>query len=75
MGPWMAAVYAFPTTEKTMTIVSASANDDQAAVGPASPTGAWTVTVYYLDINFVEKSKTVTLAGTTPVTIATICTV
>lgn len=66
--PWAAGTYVFPTAEKTMTIVSSHANDDPAA---ATPTGAWTVTVYYLNSAFVEKSKTVTLVGVTPVTIAT----
>jgi hypothetical protein len=49
----------------TMKIVSSSEND--AAAG----TGARTVTIHYLDGSYVEKSVTVTLVGTTPVTIAT----
>jgi hypothetical protein len=76
MMPWAAVggglgwTYPFPAGALTMTIVSSSANDDPAAVGPASPTGAWTVTVYYLNASFEEKSKTVTMVGVTPVTIA-----
>jgi hypothetical protein len=43
------------------------AND---ATGTVRGPGANTVTVYYLDNTFAEKSSTVTLLGTTPVNIA-----
>ena len=65
--PWASGVYAFPSGALTMTIVSSSDNDNPAF---ATPTGAWTVTVYYLTTEFEEKTKTVTLVGKTPVTIA-----
>jgi hypothetical protein len=67
--PWAAGIYAFPTTALTMTIVSSHANDNPAHA--TTPTGAWTVTVYYLNTEFEEKTKTVTLVGATPVQIAT----
>jgi hypothetical protein len=67
IAPWMTSSYVFPTEEKAMTIVSSADNDDP---GFATPTGAWTVTVYYLNSLFEEKSKTVTLDGKTPVAIA-----
>lgn len=57
--------YTFPTTELTMTIVSTSASD---AVGEV---GAQTITVSYLNGSYAEKSVTVSMAGATPVTIAT----
>lgn len=61
-----AGVYTWPTAAMGMEVVSSSAND--AAAG----TGARTVKVTYLDGNFVVKSETITLNGTTAVaTIAT----
>ena len=68
VAPWMTGPYVYPTGALTMTIVSSSDNDDPAY---ATPTGAWTVTVYYLNTAFEEKTKTVTLIGKTPVNIAT----
>lgn len=62
-----AAEYVFPTGVKTMTIVSNSDNDDGDPVG----TGARTVTVYYLNGSYEEKSVTVTMNGQTSVQIGT----
>lgn len=56
--PWM-------TASTSLEIVSTSVND--AAAG----TGARTVLIQGLDINYVEVSQTVTLNGTTPVAIPT----
>ena len=53
----------------TFEITKAFVADD--ATGTVRGPGANTVTVYYLDDGFVEKSATVTLLGTTPVNIAT----
>lgn len=55
------AVYVPPTTARLHTLVSSSAND--AAAG----TGARTITVTGLDINFTAQSETVTLNGVTGV--------
>jgi hypothetical protein len=77
MMPWAAAAagagwtYTLPTTELTMTIVSDSAEDDTVKADTSAGSGAWTVTVYYLNGSFAEKSKTVTMNGTGAVTIAT----
>jgi hypothetical protein len=62
--------YTFPTGALTMTIVSDSVEDD-ADKTPAAGTGAYTVTVYYLTTDFIEKNVTVTMNGTGAVTIAT----
>jgi hypothetical protein len=62
--------YTFPTGALTMTIVSDSVEDD-ADKTPAAGTGAYTVTVYYLTTDFIEKNVTVTMHGTGAVTIAT----
>lgn len=56
--PWM-------TASTALEIVSTSAND--AAAG----TGARTVLIQGLDINYLEVSQTITLNGTTPVAIPT----
>jgi hypothetical protein len=53
----------------TFDIVKAYVAND--ATGTVRGPGANTVTVYYLDDDFVEKSATVTLLGTTAVNIAT----
>jgi hypothetical protein len=53
----------YPTAGETWELVSSSAND--AAAG----TGARTVRVRYLDVNYVEQFEDVTLNGTTPVTL------
>jgi hypothetical protein len=75
MRPYAAATagigwsYTFPTTELTMTIVSDSAEDNQGGAG--THTGAWTITVYYLNAAFEEKTKVCTMNGTGAVTIGT----
>ena len=56
-----AGVYTWPQAAQRMEVISSSAND--AAAG----TGARTVKLYYLDGNFVLKSETITLNGTTAV--------
>lgn len=53
-------VYAFPTAGMQMTLESSDNTQDK-----AGGTGALTVTIYYLDSNYAEKSETVTLNGTT----------
>jgi hypothetical protein len=68
IAPYLTGPYTFPSGELTMTIASDSDNDDPVF---ATPTGAWTVTVYYLNANYVERSITVTLAGKSAVTIGT----
>jgi hypothetical protein len=77
MMPWASAAagygwkYPWPTTALTMTLVSDSAQDDPAVVVTGAPgTGAWTVTLYYLTTDFVEKTVTVTLNGTAAVAVA-----
>ena len=55
--------YVFPTEKQHMHIVSSSVEDDPSK-GDLSPgTGAYTITIYYLDDAWVEKSETVTLNG------------
>lgn len=66
IAPWLAGNYVFPTSELTMTIVSASAQDTL-----TTGSGAWTVTVYYLNANYEEKTKVCNMAGLTPVQIGT----
>ena len=68
IAPYLSGLYTWPSGELTMTIVSDSDSDDPVF---ATPTGAWTVTVYYLNSSYVERSVTVTLAGKVPVTIGT----
>lgn len=63
---WTAGgIYVYPASALAMTIVSSSANDT------AAGTGARTVTVIGLDANYVETTQTLTLNGTTPVSIPT----
>ena len=64
IAPWLTSSYVFPTTTSTMTIVSTNAGDK------VDGAGARTVTVYYLNEQYEEKSKTVTLTGLTEATIA-----
>lgn len=66
-GTWAISSVAGGTFEITKAYV---AND---ATGTVRGPGANTVTIYYLDDGFVEKTATVTLLGTTPVQIATDC--
>jgi hypothetical protein len=68
IAPYLSGAYTYPTGALTMTIESSADNDDPVF---ATPTGAWTVTVYYLTTGYVEKNVTVTMAGKTPVSIAT----
>jgi hypothetical protein len=68
VSPQLSATeYVFPTTEKTMTIVSSSADDD----GDPAGTGAQTITVHYLNGSYAEKQVTVTMNGTSAVQIGT----
>lgn len=53
--------YAFAAAEEQLEVVSDSANDAGAG------SGAQKVTVYYLDDAYAEKTKEVTMNGTTPV--------
>lgn len=53
----------WPAAEVSTEIISSDAADDGAPVG----TGARTVTIYYLDDAFVERSSTLTMNGTTAV--------
>lgn len=58
--------YVFPSAPMQMRIVSTSASD--AAAG----TGVRTMEITFLDANYVQKTETITLNGTTPVnTVAT----
>ena len=54
--------YVFPAAAQQMEVVSSDNTKDI----PAG-TGALAVTIYYLDGNYVERSETVSLNGTTPV--------
>jgi hypothetical protein len=56
-------LYTFDTTAQSLEIVSSDANDD----GDPAGTGARTVTVRGLDADYVEKTETVTMNGTTAV--------
>lgn len=62
--------YVFPTGALTMTAVSDSVEDDPDKGAGVPGTGAWTLTGYYLTTAFVEKTVTITLNGTSAVTIA-----
>jgi hypothetical protein len=68
IAPYLTGLYTWPASELTMTIASDSDNDDPVF---ATPTGAWTVAVYYMNANYDERVTTVTMAGKTPVTIGT----
>jgi hypothetical protein len=57
--------YAFRATETQMAIVSS--NDNDGKTGGAACTGVRTVTLYYLDDEFTEKTEDITLNGSTPV--------
>lgn len=57
-------VYAFPGSAQIMTVSS------DAAADTAGSTGAQSVTIYYLDANYVEHTETVAMSGTTPATAA-----
>ena len=57
--------YAFRATETQMAIVSS--NDNDGKTGGATCTGVRTVTLYYLDDEFTEKTEDITLNGTTSV--------
>lgn len=54
-------VYAFPSAKMQLEVISSSADDTGAG------TGAQKVTIYYLDDAYAEKTKEVTLNGTTAV--------
>lgn len=54
--------YIYPAAEMQMEILSSSPNDD------AGNTGIQSVTLYYLDDTFTEKTEDITLDGTTAVT-------
>lgn len=58
-------VYPWMTAATALEVVSTSASDSSAGVG------ARTVTIFGLDANYVEVTQTVTLNGTTPVTVPT----
>jgi hypothetical protein len=60
--------YVFPDAPQHMHVVSSSVEDDPAVAGTgAAGTGAYTVTLYYLDSMWLEKSETITLNGQTAV--------
>lgn len=60
--------YTFPAAEAGLEILSSSTDDD----GDPAGTGVRTVTLYYLDDAFAEKTEVITLDGTTVVpTVAT----
>ena len=58
-------IYPWMTASTALEIVSSSTSDSSAGVG------ARTVSIFGLDINYVEVVQTVTLNGTTPVSIPT----
>lgn len=60
--------YTFPTVGQQMELVSTSIQDDTDVGGGVPGTGILTVTVTYLDSNYVEHTEDVNLDGTTVVT-------
>jgi hypothetical protein len=58
-------VKTLPTSAAVAAVSSDSAEDDPDEATPPG-TGAWTVVVEGLDANYVERSETVTMTGTTP---------
>ena len=56
------AIYVFPPAATLMNVSSSDIDDDD------GDTGAWNVTIFGLDGNFVEVIETVTMNGQTPVT-------
>jgi hypothetical protein len=65
VSPQLSATeYIFPTSAQHMHVVSSSIEDDPAViVTGAVGTGAHTITIYYLDGSYNEKSTLVTLNG------------
>jgi hypothetical protein len=59
--------YVFPTAEQHMHIKSSSVEDDISTAAIAPGTGIHTLTIYYLNSKYEEKSETVTLNGQTAV--------
>jgi hypothetical protein len=59
--------YVFPASQQQMDIVSSSVEDDPAKADESAGTGIHTVTLYYLDNTFTEKSVDITLNGQTAV--------
>jgi hypothetical protein len=58
--------YAFPTAKMQMAVSSSSVEDDPAVAGTgAAGTGLYSITIYYLDNDYIERSETVTLNGQT----------
>jgi hypothetical protein len=55
--------YVFPTAEQHMHIKSSSVEDDISTAAVAPGTGIHTLTIYYLNSKYEEKSETVTLNG------------
>lgn len=55
--------YAFPGSAMQMSLVSDSVEDDPDKGGAVAGTGAWTVTLRYLDGNYDEQSEVVELNG------------
>jgi len=55
------AIYVFPSGPTQMNVSSSDVDDTNGG------TGTWNVTIFGLDINFVEVIETVTMNGTTPV--------
>jgi hypothetical protein len=67
----VSTAYTWPAAVGTMTIVSDSAEDDPVKADTNAGTGAHTVTVYYLDASYAEKTVTVSMNGVAAVTVAT----
>ena len=60
-------VYVFPSAQQQMDIVSSSVEDDPDKGGSVAGTGIHTVTLYYLDNTFTEKTEDINLNGTSAV--------
>lgn len=60
-------VYTFPAAQGQMDIVSSNAEDDPAKAAGGAGTGIHTVTLYYLDSAFNEKTEDINLNGTAAV--------
>jgi hypothetical protein len=60
--------YVFPATPQQMELVSSSVEDDPDKGSSVAGSGIHTVTLYYLDSNYEEKTEDIVLDGTTEVT-------
>jgi hypothetical protein len=62
--------YAWLAAETQLAAVSSSVEDDPSKADLSAGTGVWSVRVYYLDDDFVERTTDVTLNGTAAVNLS-----